>query len=68
MEDRIRISLGKTINLGNYESLRVDVELTEDINNPFVELAVAFSDLHQKVEDQLRSSIARATKEFGGKP
>lgn len=29
---RIGVSLGRTVNLGNFESLRIDIEISADVN------------------------------------
>ena len=49
---RISCSLGRTISTGNFESLRVDVEISADIADD-VNLEDAQSNLFLQVEDEL---------------
>ena len=57
---RIEISLGKTINLGNFESIKIQVGLSEDIserdiledslNNLFEDMTVKLSEYCEELE------------------
>lgn len=49
---RVEISIGKTINLGNYESIRVQVGLSEDIPEKG-ELEKSFDYIYDKVNGKL---------------
>lgn len=35
--DKVKFSLGKTVNLGNYESLRLDIGLEANVENDYKE-------------------------------
>ena len=53
---RIRIALGRTINLGNFESLRVDVEMSADIPDD-KQLDTYQEDLFHQVKNELEERI-----------
>jgi len=55
---RIVLKLGKTINLGNYGSLRVDIEVGGDIGD--VEFASAIEDLSDEANEILSQQCAIA--------
>jgi len=62
---RIKLSLGKTINVGNYESIRVDLDLSGEIGDS--EFADAIEDLSDECHELLKHEIEVAiTKHHEG--
>ena len=65
-DTRVRVGLGYTLNLGNFQSLRIDLEVTdskregENTNDTF-ERVYAF------VEDRLAEKVKEASGELEGK-
>jgi hypothetical protein len=57
---RIRVALGRTINLGNFESLRIDVEISADVPDD-KDLGVYQDDLFVLVEQELAGRIEELT-------
>lgn len=57
---RIRIALGRTVNLGNFESLRVDVEISADILDD-ESLGVHQEELFYQVKTELEERIEELT-------
>lgn len=58
---QIRIALGRTLNIGNYESIRIDVDFTADIDdneNP----QTAFENLRAAAKLELKRSIQIETR------
>lgn len=58
---QIRIAVGRTVNLGNYESLRIDVDFTADIDdneNP----QMAFENLRAAAKLELKRCIQIETQ------
>ena len=53
---RIKAALGRTINLGNFESLRIDVEISADIPDG-KELGLYQEDLFNEVKVELEERI-----------
>jgi hypothetical protein len=62
-ERTIKISIGKTLNMGDYQSLRVDITVEErSIEGELYD--EWFSRLREMVMKQLDSAILKARKEF----
>ena len=65
-DTRVKVGLGYTLNLGNFQSLRIDLEVTdskregENTNDTF-ERVYAF------VEDRLAEKVREASSEIDGK-
>ena len=65
-DTRVRVGLGYTLNLGNFQSLRIDLEVVdskregENTNDTF-ERVYAF------VEDRLAEKVKEASSELEGK-
>jgi hypothetical protein len=59
MTSRVRVALGATINIGNFENLRIDYELTTDVLDG-EDYVTAFNRVTEIVEDRL---IARINEE-----
>ena len=53
---KIRVNYGKTVNLGNYESERIDISLEKDVeeNKYRVELIKTFNELKMMLEGMAR--------------
>ena len=49
---RLEVSIGKTINLGNYESIKIHVGLAYDISNT-ADLDEAYDELFEECSKQL---------------
>ena len=61
---RIGIKLGKTVNMGNYESLRIDIELSGEIGDK--EFSKVIEDLSDEGNELLEREIEIAiTKQHG---
>ena len=50
--DRVKVNIGRTINLGNFESFRVDVGLEADVR-PTETRDARFKLLHKEAEAQI---------------
>ena len=65
-DTKVRVGLGYTLNLGNFQSLRIDLEITdskrdgENIND-------AFERVYAFVEDKLAEKVKEAASELEGK-
>lgn len=65
-DTKVKVGLGYTLNLGNFQSLRIDLEVTdskregENTNDTF-ERVYAF------VEDRLAEKVREASSEIDGK-
>lgn len=65
-DTKVRVGLGYTLNLGNFQSLRIDLEITdskrdgENIND-------AFERVYAFVEDKLAEKVKEASSELEGK-
>lgn len=57
MVDRVRISLGRTINLGNFESFRVDVDFQSAVGDD-EEVDTAYNRVKKIVEKRLEAECA----------
>lgn len=57
---RIKVALGRTINLGNFESHRIDVEISADIPDD-KELGVYQEDLFNRVKTELEERVEELT-------
>lgn len=62
--DRVKVALGRTLNLGNFESLRVDIELIRDCSVEEGRAAAARS-LRGEVETLLKEAVAGYIGELG---
>lgn len=58
--DRIKVNLSRTINLGNYESIKIEVGLETAINDDAVDTFAAIG----SVTDSLIESIVLQSKKF----
>ena len=55
------LSIGRTINLGNYESLRVDLSIKAEIESPLVDQSKYSADL-KSLEDVLSKNLESVIK------
>ena len=58
--ERIKISLGKTFNLGNFESLRIDVGLEKDVEKATSKLK---QELYVETMALLKAAALKANEE-----
>jgi len=63
---RVSINLARTINLGNYQSLRVDVGMTDDVQTEETPDG-AFHRVEKKVLDWLTAECLPVEKSLGSK-
>ena len=63
MKKVISISLSKTINLGNYESAKIEVGLEQDVESADVQ--VGFGLVHDEVSQFLNGKELEIRKEYG---
>ena len=57
---KIRVNYGETVNLGNYESERIDISLEKDVDETKYryELIATFNELKQICEGMVRGDYA----------
>ena len=65
-DTRVRVGLGYTLNLGNFQSLRVDLEVT-DSKREGENTAEAFERVYEFVENKLAEKVKEASSELEGK-
>lgn len=53
---KVGYSIGKTVNLGNYESLRVDVKFEWDTNDD----STTYDEMKQWAEDEVKARVLAA--------
>ncbi len=58
---KMRVVFGKTINTGNYESIKVSVEVEEDFSD-----AINYSDTFEDIFMELEEIVDRKEKELRG--
>jgi hypothetical protein len=65
--DRVKVALGRTLNLGNFESLRIDIGLEMDVaeNSDLARLTTARA-LRSQVESLLKEAVVEYTAELEG--
>jgi hypothetical protein len=56
---KIGISMGRTINTGNYESARIDVTMEQDIDDDIQLRESAWSDLRTECKNRLADEVKR---------
>lgn len=62
-ETKVTVSLGYTLNLGNFQSLRVDLGV-EDSRRDGENINDAFERVYKFVEDKLTEKVQEASKEI----
>jgi hypothetical protein len=65
-ETRVRVALGYTLNLGNFQSLRIDLEV-QDNKRDGENTNDAFERVYSFVEDKLAEKVREASQEIEGK-
>lgn len=65
-ETKVRVALGYTLNLGNFQSLRIDLEV-QDNKRDGENTNDAFERVYKFVEDKLAEKVKEASAEIEGK-
>jgi hypothetical protein len=65
-DTKVRVALGYTLNLGNFQSLRIDVEVS-DSKREGENTDQAFERVYAFVEDKLSSKVNEASQEIENK-
>tara|TARA_B110000977_G_scaffold54649_1_gene74480 strand:- start:9184 stop:9393 length:210 start_codon:yes stop_codon:yes gene_type:complete len=65
-ETKVRVALGYTLNLGNFQSLRIDLEIT-DSKREGENTDQAFTRVYEFVENKLSEKVKEATAELEDK-
>jgi hypothetical protein len=65
-ETKVRVALGYTLNLGNFQSLRIDVEV-QDNKRDGENTNEAFERVYSFVEAKLQEKTSEAKSEIEGK-
>lgn len=65
-DTKVKVGLGYTLNLGNFQSLRIDLEVT-DSKREGENTNDAFERVYAFVEDRLAEKVREASSEIDGK-
>jgi len=65
-DTRVRVALGYTLNLGNFQSLRIDLEIT-DSKRAGENTDQAFTRIYEYVETKLSEKVQEASAELESK-
>lgn len=65
-DTKVRVALGYTLNLGNFQSLRIDVEVSDN-KREGENTDQAFERVYAFVEDKLSSKVNEASQEIENK-
>lgn len=65
-DTKVRVGLGYTLNLGNFQSLRIDLEVTDN-KREGENTAEAFERVYEFVENKLAEKVKEASSELEGK-
>ena len=65
-ETKVRVALGYTLNLGNFQSLRIDLEV-QDNKREGENTKEAFERVYSFVEDKLAEKVREASQEIENK-
>ncbi len=63
---RVKVALGYTLNLGNFQSLRIDLEVSDNKRDG-ENTNEAFERVYSFVEDKLAEKVKEASAEIEGK-
>ena len=63
---KVRVALGYTLNLGNFQSLRIDLEVTDNKRDG-ENTSDAFERVYAFVEDKLAEKVKEASQELESK-
>lgn len=64
-ETKVRVALGYTLNLGNFQSLRIDLDITDNRRDG-ENVNEAFERVYKFVEDKLTEKVREAQSEADG--
>lgn len=65
-DTRVRVGLGYTLNLGNFQSLRIDLEVTDN-KREGENTGEAFERVYDFVENKLAEKVKEASSELENK-
>lgn len=65
-DTKVKVGLGYTLNLGNFQSLRVDIEVT-DSKRDGENTGEAFERVYEFVETRLTEKVKEASAQLEGK-
>jgi hypothetical protein len=65
-ETKVRVALGYTLNLGNFQSLRIDLEVTDN-KREGENTEQAFARVYEFVENKLSDKVKEASAELEDK-
>lgn len=63
---RVKVGLGYTLNLGNFQSLRIDLEIADNKRDG-ENTNDAFERIYEFVENKLAEKVKEASQEIDGK-
>ena len=64
---KVKVGLGYTLNLGNFQSLRIDLEVTDSRRESDKSIDEAFERVYSYVESKLAEKVKEAAQELEGK-
>jgi hypothetical protein len=64
-ETKVRVALGYTLNLGNFQSLRIDVEVQDTKREADGTINDAFNRVYDFVEQKLTEKVNESKAELG---
>ena len=64
---KVKVGLGYTLNLGNFQSLRIDLEVTDSRRESDKSIDEAFERVYSYVEAKLAEKVKEAAQELEGK-
>lgn len=64
-ETKVRVALGYTLNLGNFQSLRIDLDITDNRRDG-ENINEAFDRVYKFVEEKLTAKVREAQSEADG--
>jgi hypothetical protein len=64
-ETKVRVALGYTLNLGNFQSLRIDVEVQDSKRESDATITDAFERVYGFVEQKLTEKVNESKAELG---
>lgn len=65
-DTRVKVNLGYTLNLGNFQSLRIDLEIADN-KREGENTAEAFERVYEFVENKLAEKVKEASSELENK-
>lgn len=63
----ISITCGRTINMGNYESIRLDIGMTRDLQ-PKEKESIAYNDLFDELQEEMDNFVDKMTEDYNNFP